>query len=162
MFNNDPMSHRPVPPQGNGRPMPPPAAMPAGAGAVGPPGAGSSAAASAPPNGYMELPPEIAQHIDPRNPMQMALLQRIDKLSPQDLKVAATFTPPQVALLKKVIPEIGFLFDINMPQGAGGAPGTPMADGMGMHAQPGGSAPQMAPAGAPMGLPRPTTKLGGM
>jgi len=56
--------------------------------------------------------------------MQRVLLQRVDRLTPQDLQAVETGVSPQaVAVLKKVIPEIGFLLD--MIGGQGGAPGGP-------------------------------------
>lgn len=136
--------HAPAP---QGGPMPPPAAAAPGASGAPQPGA------------PMQVPPQFAQHIDPNNPVQMLLLQRIDRLTPQDGQALETGISPQAAqALKKVIPEVGFLIDmIHGGQGQGGAPQPGMA-----------SPPAMPhPAGAPMrgpplSLPQPATRLGDM
>lgn len=99
--------------------------------------------------GPQQVPPEIARHIDPNNPLQMTLLQRIDTLTPQDGQALQTGISPQAAaVLKKVIPEVGFLIDMihAAPQGVGGA--MPMGGG--------GAAP---PRQQPPSRPRPTTQL---
>ena len=87
----------------------------------------------------MQVPPQFARQINPNNPMQMQLMQRVDKLSPQDLAAANTIPPAAVQVLKKIIPEIGFLLDMigqgqgggqDQGPGAGGAqPPQPMRDG---------------------------------
>jgi hypothetical protein len=113
----------------------------------------------------MQVPPQFANKIDPNNPVQMLLMQRVDKLTPQDLQVMNT-TPPQVVqVLKKVIPEVGFLLDmIGKPDGGDQMPpsGLPPAPGGGA---PGGAPPQAAGGSPPApsgGLPRPGTRLSGM
>lgn len=98
----------------------------------------------------MPVPAHIAQHIDPNNQVQMLLMQRLDKLSPQDLAACNSIPPAAVAVLKKVIPELGWALDmIGQQDGAMPAGG---AAPMPQPAQAGG-----APAPYPM---RPQTKLG--
>ncbi len=60
-----------------------------------------------------QIPPEVAGLIDKNNPMQMELLRRIDKLTPQDGQaLQAGISPQAAAALKKVIPEVGFMIDM--------------------------------------------------
>lgn len=86
-----------------------------------------------------ELPPEMAQHVDPNNPLQAKLLQRALALTPED---ATTFfegiTAPAIQVLKKLIPELGFIFDQAIAKSrngsqqgsaAGVAPAAPAAPG---------------------------------
>jgi hypothetical protein len=87
----------------------------------------------------MQVPPQFARHIDPNNPVQMLLLQRIDRLTDQDAAAINLIPPPAVAVLKKVIPEVAFLLDLI------GAPDMPET--------PSGGAAQPS-------MPRPTTRLG--
>jgi hypothetical protein len=132
--------------------------MPQGnpAGYMQPPGAGAPAPAMQPgaPQGAgaQQVPPEFAQHIDPSNEFQMTLLQRIDKLGPQDEQAIAAIPPQAVAVLKKVLPEIAFLLDrIGQGEAPGGMQGeAPVQPGA--HHQP-GSAPA-APQGRGGGLSR--------
>jgi len=88
--------------------MPPNSAPPATSGAMPMPADGG-----APPGGVMQVPPEFAQHIDPNNQMQMTLLQRVDKLTPQDGEaIKSGISPAAVQVLKKVLPELGFMLDM--------------------------------------------------
>lgn len=152
----------PTPQMQQGRPVTPTAPTPSPAGAPGagpqPPMGGGGAPGAG--GAMQQVPPEFARHIDPGNQFQMTLMQRVDKLTPQDLQAVNTgIAPPAVQVLKKVIPEIGFLLDMIGKPG-GGQPGAmPMPPG-GMPAAPaGGAPPPMAP---PAGLPQPGTKLGGV
>lgn len=83
------------------------------------------------------MPDYIAQNVDPKNPVAMELLGRVEKLTPQDIQAfVGGIQPGAVAVVKKIIPEIGFLIDRAMQSAQGGAPG------------PGGM-PAPAPGGAP-------------
>ena len=127
------MPFPPTAPQGAApAPMPPrPMAPPPGAGAP-PPAPGQGAAPS--------VPPDIAQHVDPKNPVQMALIERVEKLTPQDVQAFTTgVSPGAVAVLKKIIPEIAFLIDRAMSKGQPGM------------APPGGAPPPMPPPAPPQG-----------
>ena len=117
----------PSPPQPQQQPQPVP-------GAPGGPAAGG-------------IPPAMAQHIDPRNPLQAALVRRLSAFSTQDAETLKQGVTPQAfAVLKKLLPEIGFVFDQLMGGGAGG--GAPGGDG--------GDAPGQTPPGAPApGAPPP-------
>jgi hypothetical protein len=138
--NGQPPARPPMPPQG-GAPAPQ-AAPPQG----GPP-------QGAPPQGgapqAQQLPPEIAKHIDPNNAIQMLLLQRVDKLTPQDGAALQQGISPQAAeVLKKIIPEVGFLIDQIHEGQMGAAPGGAPPPGPGAP-QPGAPPPGMPPQGAP-------------
>ncbi len=104
------------------------------------------AAPQAPPQQpAAQVPPDFARNVDPGNEMQMELIARIEQLTPQDAQAFSTGVSPQaVAVLKKVIPEVGFILDRVLAKTAGG--------GMAM---PG---PQQQ-AGAPP-IPAPTSRLG--
>lgn len=97
-----------------------------------------------------QVPPELAGHVDTANPLQMMLLQRVAQLSEQDAEQFFTGIKPQaLAVLKKVLPELGFILDAMMQQ-MSGAPNPAM--------QPPGGAPQQP--GAPgMDAMRPMSKL---
>jgi hypothetical protein len=98
-----------------------------------------------------QVPPEFAQHIDPRDNIQMLLLQRIDKLTPQDIAACNSIPPAAVAALKKVIPEVGFLLDMigKQPLQGGAQPS------QNLPPQPTTNGPPQASA-----APRPATRLG--
>jgi hypothetical protein len=64
------------------------------------------------------VPPWVHRQIDPNNPMQKLLLQRIDALRPNDIQALASIPPQAAAVLKKIFPEVGFLIDM-----IGGSPG---------------------------------------
>jgi hypothetical protein len=152
----------PMPPQG-GAPQPPPQG---GAPAPQPP-QGAAPPPGAPPGGgqAVQLPPGIARHIDPNNAIQMLLMQRVDKFTPQDGMAIGNADPAVVAALKKLLPEIAFMFDLIVKRaavasgraqpmarpGAGAAPPQP-------GAMPPGAPPQGAPppAAQPGGPPRPS------
>lgn len=114
--------------------------------------------------GQPQIPPELVGHVDPNNKIQMLLLQRVDSLSEQDAKQFFDgIQPPALMILKRIIPELGFMIDAMLKQMQ-----------MGGAAQPGGGAPMPAPGGgAPPAPPvppssqppqfapqRPSTKLG--
>jgi hypothetical protein len=93
------------------------------------------------------IPPEFQRQLNPGNPLQQALLQRVDRLTPQDIQsLGAGIQPPAAQVLKKIFPEIGFLLDQIGQQGGGG-------DGQ----QPGGMPGAMpgAPGGPQPGGPNP-------
>ncbi len=70
------------------------------------------------------IPPELAQHIDPRNPVQALLLKRMDTLGENEVAALTEGIAPEAALaLKKILPELGFLIDALMQDGAGGDDG---------------------------------------
>lgn len=101
--------------------------------------------------------------------MQMKLLQRVDQLTPQDLQAANTIPPAAVQVLKKLLPEIGFLLDmIGKPGGM--TPDAPQMQQPGAFPPPGTQAtsnpvPGLSGPpgpGSPSGLSRPATKLGGI
>lgn len=117
--------------------QPGPAAAPAGApNPAQPPGGG--------------LPPAATQHVDPRNPLQQALVRRLSAFTPQDADTLRQgVTPAAFAVLKKLLPEIGFVFDqLSGGAGAGGA-GAPGGDG----GDAGGAEPPAPGAGARMQPP---------
>jgi hypothetical protein len=91
------------------------------------------------------LPPGAAQQVDPRNPLQVALVRRLSAFTPQDADTLRQGVTPQAfAVLKKLLPEIGFVFDQLSGGGGGGAPG---GDGdAAPPVQPGSAAP---PSGGP-------------
>jgi|GEM_PF-6693627 len=128
------------------------------------PGAGAPPPGGAPgAGGPQQLPPEMAQHIDPNNQMQMQLMQRVDKLSPQDAEAINTgVSPPAAQALKKILPELGFLIDM-IGQPGGGAPGGAPPGAPGAGGGEGGVLKPTVPPAAPGGgaLPRPGTRLGG-
>ena len=100
----------------------------------------------------MEVPPEIARHIDPNNQMQMTLLQRVDKLNDVDGQALMQgISPAAAAVLKKIIPELAFAIDM-LHEGGGAMPGAPAPGGAPMPGG-GGQPPQFSAA-------RPGTKLG--
>jgi hypothetical protein len=105
----------------------------------------------APQGGPKQVPPELAKQIDPNNPTQMFLMQRLDKLQPPDVQ-ALQASPQICATLGRIFPEVKFAFDLiasgkmsGAAQGAGAPPGAPPAPG----APAGG--PPAAPAGVPPG-----------
>lgn len=72
------------------------------------------------PGGIQSLPPEIAQHIDQNNPMQMTLLKRVFSLAPEEGEaLIASLNPQAIVALKKIIPELGFLIDMIQHEGGG-------------------------------------------
>jgi hypothetical protein len=135
-------------PQGQPQqPMPPQGGAPQGAP---PPQSGEGGGQQQ----IMQLPPEVARHIDPNDAIQMLLLQRIDKFTEADGAAMQQLTPQQVATLKKVIPEVAFLLDMvhagQMPQGGGAMPpGAVAPAGGGAPPPPQGGAPGMAQAPMP-------------
>lgn len=126
----------------------PPAAAPA-------PGPGGPGGPGGPPQAG-GVPPELAQHVNPDNKIQMLLLQRVDSLTTQDAQqFFANIKPPALAVLKKIMPELGFMLDAMTQQMSGGQGGAPMP------APGGGAPPQPTPQGLPQpGMARPTTRLG--
>lgn len=137
----DPRTGQPMQPGQGGQPMPPQGGAPQPQ--PQPPAQGQPPQGGAPQQGGPnQVPPEFARHIDPSNAIQMLLLQRVDKLNDADGAALQSGISPQAAqVLKKIIPEVGFLLDMIH---AGQAPGqgAPMP-------QPGG-VPQPQPGGAPM------------
>jgi hypothetical protein len=148
----------PAPP--NGRPPSPAVqgqpSMPGG----GAPGAQPAPVGDARGGGPIQVPPEFARHIDPKNPVQMLLMQRVDKLTPQDLQAVNTgISPPAVMALKKVIPEIGFLLDmIGKPNGQAPAAAVPMQPNAGGAPGMSNSVPGLSPPAR--SRPQSATKLG--
>jgi hypothetical protein len=60
----------------------------------------------------LRLPVELAPFVDRSNAIQMLLLQRVKKLTVQDVQMFANgATPAALSVLKRILPEIGFLFD---------------------------------------------------
>lgn len=113
------------------------------------------------------LPPQILQHIDPNNPIQAAMIKRMQSMSAQDAQALVQgISPPALQVLKKLLPDIAFVWD-GIAAKQGGAPGRRLSTG-----QPGTSMvpPQLSNGnGAPSlakdndsGLPRPGTRLGTM
>lgn len=187
-----PFSPNAAPPPGLRPPMsgPPPLTAPAPMARPPMPGAGlppRPAMVGAPPmpapGAQPKVPPRLAHHVDAGNPMQAAMLHRVDRLSPQD--IAAIDNPQVIAALRKLLPEIAFLWNDlaqrGHPFGAGRAPGAmpprppmppalrpPDAVSPGPGAPPAG-APQpvmpprpLSPGGPAPLAPRPKTALGRM
>lgn len=126
-------SPKPMLPPGAPNGAPGPAPMP---GATGP----------APPSrGPVDrVPPQFAAHVQPTNLLQHELLRRMSHLTPQDAE-ALKAAPAALSILKKVFPEIGFVFDALMQSsgaGGSGAPALPSAGG----AMPGPGGPPAMPA----------------
>jgi hypothetical protein len=99
------------------------------------------------------LPPQFQRFVDPNNPLQKVLLARLGAMSPQDAQALATGVSPQaMELLKKLLPEVGFVFDALIQRGSaqGGAPGAPAGQAAGQA--PGGG--QGAPGGANGAMPQ--------
>lgn len=93
------------------------------------------------------IPPELAQHIDPRNPVQALLLKRMDTLGEDEVAALTEGISPEAAMaLAKILPELKFLIDALMQDGAGGDD-----DGGGAMQQP---APQPAQPQPGMGMAR--------
>jgi hypothetical protein len=109
----------------------------------------------------------MQRFIDPNNPLQAQMLQRVNRLPPQAIAVLRRVlqTVPQLGMvLKQLFPEIGFIFDM-------------LARGQQQQGQPGARPPQAPsappPQGGPPGAPpqgapppggptqRPMTRLGG-
>lgn len=178
MFPTQPQ--RPGPPAAAGGAAPPPAP-----GGAGPPGGAPPQPQGGPPGGGLPagtqavpIPPQMRGAIDPNNPIQRALLQRVDGLNQADIGALSSIPPQAAQVLKKLLPEVGFLVDMigqpgGMPGGAPGGggpvgpmnpPGPPGGPGVPQMANGGGAnVPPAAPgpAGDP-GLPQPRTRLGGM
>jgi hypothetical protein len=112
----------------------------------------------------MQVPADLARHIDPKNPLQMLLMQRVDKLQPPELQALAQMPPAAAQALKKIIPELGMLIDkyILNQGGDQGQPGAmPQADGgAGGMQRPAPPAATMPGGGA--GMSRPGNRLGSM
>jgi hypothetical protein len=114
------------------------------------------------------LPPQLARHIDPNNPIQAALLKRMQSLTAQD---AATLvqgvSPPALQVLKKMLPDVGFVWDGiaakqgGAPQQPGIRPGQPGTSMVPPQLSDGNGAPSLAKDNG-SGLPRPGTRLGTM
>jgi hypothetical protein len=112
------------------------------------PGAPAPVAEAAPSG--PQMPAEFQQHVDPNNQMQATLIQRGHQLQPQESQAfAAGIDVPALNVLKKLVPELGFLWDkiIQLKGQAGAAPpgGTPPVPG----APPLPGAPPAAAAGPP-------------
>jgi len=128
------------------------------------------AAPAAPTTQGNGLPPQILRHIDPNNPIQAAMIKRMQSMSAQDAQALVQgISPPALQVLKKLLPDIAFVWD-GIAAKQGGAPGArPPGAGPG---QPGTSMvpPQLSDGnGAPSlakdndsGLPRPGARLGTM
>lgn len=141
------------------------------------PAAPPSAPGGAPPGIVSQLPPQVQRFIDPNNALQAQLLQRLNGFSQQEaMALVAGISPPALAVLKKLLPEIGFVFDaIEVKRGGGASPGgapggAPMPQG-GPPPAPTTTGPaadaemrQMEAQARPPGaaFPRPQTKLGGI
>src|ERR1700685_4635307 len=86
----------PSPPQGGGGPPPQGGGQPGGGGGG-------------------QVPPQMQRFIDPNNPLQAQLLQRVNRLPPQAIHVLRRVlaTVPQLGMvLKQLFPEISFIFDM--------------------------------------------------
>lgn len=126
--------------------------MPAGAGAAPAPaqpgpGAPPPPAAADP---HANAASGMAEQVDPNNPIQVELITRASKLTQADQDAFVQGCSPEAAaVLKKMLPEIGFLLDHVMagraPAGAGPSAGAPMPPAAG----------QMPPMAAPA-VPRPS------
>jgi hypothetical protein len=91
--------------------------------------------------------PEIAAHLDPNNPMQRELLTRVGRLQPQETQALISgMSPGAMAVLKKIIPEIGFLLDAATKNAQ---PGALPPSGPQMPPRPAGGAPPTPPQGQP-------------
>lgn len=81
------------------------------------------------PQGEPVSGPETASNgsLDPNNAMQGELLRRLRTLSPQEQQALVTgISPPAAAVLKKLLPEIGFIIDRAIkPDGGMPQPGMP-------------------------------------
>jgi hypothetical protein len=144
-------------PNGGGQPPMPPAAATPSAAPPGPP------AGAPPPDPHAAAAQSMQHHVDPSNAIQQELLTRASKLTEQDQDAFAQGCTPQAAeVLKKMIPEIGFLIDHvlagSAPGGAPPMPGAPPSPpGAGSPMPPHAPAPSPQPAASP--FPRPTTAL---
>ena len=127
-----PPQRPPGPPAAAARPMP--QAGPPGAVAGPPPQAGPPAA---PVPG--QVPPQFAKHIDPNNPLQAEMVKRAGSLQPQESHAFfEALTLPVLVVLKKLLPELGFIWD-----------------GVIQAKQQGGGQAAPAPSGAPAAVPQP-------
>jgi|GEM_PF-3838340 len=110
---------------GGARPSMPGPGAPQPAAAAPPQPGMPPAPGGAPPAGP-QMPAEFQQHIDPNNHIQATLIQRGHQLTPQESQAfAAGVSVAALAVLKKLVPELGFLWDkiIQTKQSGGGAPG---------------------------------------
>jgi len=116
------------------------------------------------------LPPQISQHIDPNNPIQAALLKRMQSMSAQDAQALVQgISPPALQVLKKMLPDIAFVSDgIAGKQGGtpgarrlGTGPGQPGTTMVPPQLSDGNGAPSLAKDND-SSLPRPGTRLGTM
>ena len=94
------------------------------------------------PQGSPSLQEEFKDFIDPNNPVQALLLDRLMSLQETDVQVLDDGISDEAAVvLKKVIPEVGFVIDFMM--GMSAAAGSPPAPSAGQMPQPvAGTAPQ--------------------
>lgn len=122
-----------------------------------------------PPQAGAPMPPQGGPPpgVDPKNAIQLLLIQRIAKLPPQMKMALQNAPPPVIAALMAMLPELKFVFDkiMQMRGAGGGAPMPPQAGPPGMP-PPGGAPmqrPPMAgpPAGGPPGMP-PRPQGGGL
>jgi len=115
------------------------------------PQAGPPAAQGRPAPVPGQIPPELAHHIDPNNPIQAELVKRAGSLAPQESQAFfAGVSLQALMVLKKLLPELGFIWDraIAAKQQQGGAPqGAPQG------------APPAAQQPAPQAPPQPQAGL---
>jgi hypothetical protein len=89
----------------------------------------ASAAPSPAPAGKPGLPPEIASLVNPNDPFTAQILDRLDKLTPQDMMALDRgITNEGAAVLKKLFPEIAKLIDA-LTNARGGGMAAPPAPG---------------------------------
>lgn len=103
----------------------------------------------APADFASSIPDQYRSRVDPNNPVQKILFDRVGALQPADLQALDQIPDAAVAVLKKLLPEVDFMLDqitrdADMQQG-------------GMPPVPPGGQPQPAPGG----MPRPVSRLGG-
>lgn len=100
-----------------------------------------------PPDFASQIPPQYQHRIEPNNPVQKMLLQRVGSLNPADLKALDSIPDAAVEVLKRLLPEVDFLLDQITKDAMMGQP------------QPAAMPPQ-APEAVPAAPPRPMSRLG--
>jgi hypothetical protein len=108
--------------------------------------------------------------------VQAAILKQMGSLTAQDAATLAQgISPPAMQVLKKMLPQISFVFDALAAKQGGGGNAAPAGNGAGASdpaaagaadaAAASGGSPQTPPRAAPpggSGLPQPQTRLGEM
>lgn len=104
------------------------------------------------------MPAAAQAQINPGNPLQRVLLQRLDALAPPEIDaLLAGISPQALMVLRKVLPELGMVWNMVAQVAArrgGGMNGPPMGANPGAQMTPGPGARPMQAPGAPQPAPQ--------